>query len=188
MMFELLTDSLFLAIWHSNWLYSRKYRTVWYHPASSRFYLTVLILCKFQEKLTGTLPDSDARATCVKTANPACCVLGVRCWFYVNNSAINRLRREKRVVKRTCRWSEELNSINGLESQPIGRWSTRGSTDAEKEGSNTLEGKHEGGRSIHDWQRVKESVFREFWLLGESFSIFSSFCLSLDTISSVIIG
>jgi hypothetical protein len=84
MMFELLTDSLFVAICHSNWLYSRKYRTAWYHPASSRFYLTFFILCQFQGKLTGTLPDSDARATCVKPANSACCVLGVRCWFYVN--------------------------------------------------------------------------------------------------------
>jgi hypothetical protein len=55
-----------------------KYGTVWYHPASSRFYLTIFILCQFLRKLTGTLPDSDARATCVKLANPACCVLGVR--------------------------------------------------------------------------------------------------------------
>jgi hypothetical protein len=84
MMFRLLTDSLFVAIRRSNWLYSRKHRTAWYHPASSRFYLTVFILCQFQGKLTGTLLDSDARATCVKPANPACCVLGVRCWFYVN--------------------------------------------------------------------------------------------------------
>jgi hypothetical protein len=41
MMFELLTDSLFVAICRSNWLYSRKYRIAWYHSASSRFYLTV---------------------------------------------------------------------------------------------------------------------------------------------------
>jgi hypothetical protein len=79
MMFELLTDSLFVAICRSNWLYSRKYGNVWYHPASSSFYLTVFILCQFQGKLTGTLPDSDTRATCVKPANSACCVLGVRC-------------------------------------------------------------------------------------------------------------
>jgi hypothetical protein len=75
MIFKLLTDSLFVDICRSNWLYSRKYGTVRYHPASSRFYLAVM---------TGTLPDFDARATCVKPANPACCVLGVRCWFYVN--------------------------------------------------------------------------------------------------------
>jgi hypothetical protein len=79
MMFKLLTDSLFVAICCSNWLYSRKYGTVWYHPASSRFYLTVFILCQFQGKLTGTLPDFDARAMCVKPANSACCVLGVWC-------------------------------------------------------------------------------------------------------------
>jgi hypothetical protein len=83
-MFELLRDSLFVAICRANWLHSRKYGTVWYHPTSSRFYLTVFILCQFQGKLTGTLPDSNARATCVKPANPACCVLDVRCRFYVN--------------------------------------------------------------------------------------------------------
>jgi hypothetical protein len=79
MMFELLTHSLIVAICHSNWLHSRKYGTVWYHPASSRFYLIVFILCQFQGKLTGMLLDSDAQATCVKPANSACCVLGVRC-------------------------------------------------------------------------------------------------------------
>jgi hypothetical protein len=58
MMFKLLTDSLFIAICRSNWLHSRKYGTFWYHPASSRFYLTIFMLCQFQGKLTGTLPDS----------------------------------------------------------------------------------------------------------------------------------
>jgi hypothetical protein len=58
MVFKLLTDSLFIAIYRSNWLHSRKYGTVWYHPASSRFYLTIFILCQFQGKLTGTIPDS----------------------------------------------------------------------------------------------------------------------------------
>jgi hypothetical protein len=34
---------------------SRKYGTVWYHPASSKFwYLTALSFVNFQEKLTGT--------------------------------------------------------------------------------------------------------------------------------------
>jgi hypothetical protein len=79
MMFNLLIDSLFVAICRFNWLYSRKYGTVWYHSASSRFYLIVFILRLFQGKLIGTLPDFNARATCVKPANPACCVLGVRC-------------------------------------------------------------------------------------------------------------
>jgi hypothetical protein len=31
-----------------DWLCIRKYGTVWYHPASSRFYLTIFILCQFQ--------------------------------------------------------------------------------------------------------------------------------------------
>jgi hypothetical protein len=40
----------------------------------------------------------------------------------------------------------------------IGRLSTKGSVNKKKEGANqgvTLEGKHSGGGSIHDWQRVK---------------------------------
>jgi hypothetical protein len=49
-MFKLLTDSLFVAICRFNWLYSRKYGTVWYHPTSFRFYLTVFILCQYQGK------------------------------------------------------------------------------------------------------------------------------------------
>jgi hypothetical protein len=77
MVYELLT--LVVAICLSDWLYSRKYGTIWYHPTSSRFYLTFFVLCQFQGKLTGTFPDSDARVTCVKPANSACCVLGVRC-------------------------------------------------------------------------------------------------------------
>jgi hypothetical protein len=37
------------------WLFSRKYGTVWYHPASSKlWYLTALPFVDFQEKLTGT--------------------------------------------------------------------------------------------------------------------------------------
>jgi hypothetical protein len=40
---------------HLIWLLSRKYGTVWYHPASSKlWYLTVLSFVNFQEKLTGT--------------------------------------------------------------------------------------------------------------------------------------
>jgi hypothetical protein len=40
----------------------------------------------------------------------------------------------------------------------IGQWSTRGSVDGEEDGGNqgdTPEGKHGGGGSVHDWQRVK---------------------------------
>jgi hypothetical protein len=37
------------------WLFSRKYGTVWYYPASSKlWYLTALSFVNFQEKLTGT--------------------------------------------------------------------------------------------------------------------------------------
>jgi hypothetical protein len=79
MIFKLPADSLFVAICRLDWLHGRKYGTVWYHPASSMFYLIFFILCQFQGKLTGTLPNSNARVTCVKLANPACCVLGVRC-------------------------------------------------------------------------------------------------------------
>jgi hypothetical protein len=40
---------------HLIWLLSRKYGTVWYHPASSKlWYLIALSFVNFQEKLTGT--------------------------------------------------------------------------------------------------------------------------------------
>jgi hypothetical protein len=45
---------------HPIWLYSRKYGTVWYHPARSKlWYLTTLSSVNFQEKLTGTSRDSS---------------------------------------------------------------------------------------------------------------------------------
>jgi hypothetical protein len=44
---------------HPVWLCSRKYGTVWCHPASSKlWYLTALSFVNFQEKLTGTSCDS----------------------------------------------------------------------------------------------------------------------------------
>jgi hypothetical protein len=44
---------------HPIWLHSRKYGTVWYHPASSKlWYLTALSFVNFQENLTGTSRDS----------------------------------------------------------------------------------------------------------------------------------
>jgi hypothetical protein len=47
---------------HLVWLLSRKYGTVWYHPASSKlWYLTALSFVNFQEKLTGT---SSALCAC----------------------------------------------------------------------------------------------------------------------------
>jgi hypothetical protein len=40
---------------HPIWLLSRKYGTVWYHPASSKlWYLTAFPFVNFQEKMTGT--------------------------------------------------------------------------------------------------------------------------------------
>jgi hypothetical protein len=48
---------------HLVWLLSRKYGTVWYHPASSKlWYLTSLSFVNFQEKLTGTSSLLFARA------------------------------------------------------------------------------------------------------------------------------
>jgi hypothetical protein len=44
---------------HPIWLCSRKYGTVWYHPASSKlWYLTTLSFVNFQGNLTGTSHDS----------------------------------------------------------------------------------------------------------------------------------
>jgi hypothetical protein len=44
---------------HPIWLCSRKYGTVWYHPASSKlWYLNTFPFVNFQEKLTGTSCDS----------------------------------------------------------------------------------------------------------------------------------
>jgi hypothetical protein len=54
-------------------------------------------------------------------------------------------------------WSP-TSSINGLMVQPIGRWSTRESTDGEKKaGIKEIHQKEKqgGGGSIHDWQQVK---------------------------------
>jgi hypothetical protein len=66
---------------HLAWLFSRKYGTVWYYPASSKFwYLTVLSFVNFQEKLTGT---SFALCAC-EASSPACCVIGAERTFCVN--------------------------------------------------------------------------------------------------------
>jgi hypothetical protein len=45
---------------------------------------------------------------------------------------------------------------------------TGGSADEKEEGGNqedTPKGKHGGGGSFHDWQRVKSQVLEDFWLL-----------------------
>jgi hypothetical protein len=61
------------------WLSSRKYGTVWYHPASSMFYLTIFILWQFQENWLARFGSG----TCFKRGS-ACCVLGARCRFCIN--------------------------------------------------------------------------------------------------------
>jgi hypothetical protein len=46
----------------------------------------------------------------------------------------------------------------GQQVRAIGRWLTRGSADGHDKGGiqrNTLDGKHDGGGSVYDWQRVK---------------------------------
>jgi hypothetical protein len=74
---------LVVAICYFDWLCSHKYGTVWYHPAISSFYITVFILCQFQGKLSGTL---RIRQRVLSQLCSACCVLDVRCWFYVNTN------------------------------------------------------------------------------------------------------
>jgi hypothetical protein len=67
---------------HLIWLLSRKYGTVWYHPASFKlWYLTLLSFVNFQEKLTGTSRDSLRVWSQLVSA---CCVFGARCTFCVN--------------------------------------------------------------------------------------------------------
>jgi hypothetical protein len=81
--FNSLANSFYIAMCHLVWLLSRKYGTVWYHPASSKlWYLTFLSFLNFQEKLTGTSSLLFARA---KPAFSACCVFGARCTFCVNS-------------------------------------------------------------------------------------------------------
>jgi hypothetical protein len=67
---------------HPIWLLSRKYGTVWYHPASSKlWYLTALSFVNFQEKLTGT---SCYSLRVWSQLCSACCVFGAGCTFCVN--------------------------------------------------------------------------------------------------------
>jgi hypothetical protein len=68
---------------HLIWLFSRKYGTVWYHPASSKlWYLTALSFVNFQEKI-------DWHVICSlrvwSQLCSACCVIGVECTFRVNS-------------------------------------------------------------------------------------------------------
>jgi hypothetical protein len=84
--------------------------------------------------------------------------------------------KEKQLMRTECNrpneeregWSTELTDGQGGSSllvdqwvKLIGQWSTGGSADGKEEGGNqedAPEGKHGGGRSVHDWRQVKESV------------------------------
>jgi hypothetical protein len=84
---------------HPIWLLSRKYGTVWYHPASSKlWYLTALSFVNFQEKLTGT---SCYSLRVWSQLCSACCVFGSGCTFCVNT--FDRGARD--VTGHLMRWS-----------------------------------------------------------------------------------
>jgi hypothetical protein len=63
LLFPFMVSRMVVVLWQiafysyvsSHLAFSRKYGTVWYHPASSKlWYLTALSFVNFQEKLTGT--------------------------------------------------------------------------------------------------------------------------------------
>jgi hypothetical protein len=82
--FSSLANSFSIAMCHLMWLLSRKYGTVWYHPASSKsWHLTALSFVNFQEKLTGT---SCYSLRVWSQLCSACCVFGARCTFCVNRN------------------------------------------------------------------------------------------------------
>jgi hypothetical protein len=61
--------------------FSRKYGTVWYHPASSKlWYLTVLSFVNFRKIDWHTLESVRV----LSQLRSACCVLGAGCGFCVN--------------------------------------------------------------------------------------------------------
>jgi hypothetical protein len=108
--FNSLENSFYIAMRHLVWLLSRKYGTVWYHPASSKlWYLTTLPFVNFQEKLTGTSPLLSAR---VKPACSACCVFGARCTFCVNNSKTDRIQNVYKISQSIWRNSKCVQSIS----------------------------------------------------------------------------
>jgi hypothetical protein len=150
-MFKLLTDSLFVAICRSNWLCSRKYGTVWYYPASSSFYLTFFHPLSVSGKIAGTLPDFDAWATCVKPANSACCVLGVRCWFYVNTLYVN--------TKNWYREETDMWAEFGRRTPFDRRFSSKHSVEASAVGSTSSFGR----RTV---PRMKAEAFGSAWWRG----------------------
>jgi hypothetical protein len=74
MIFNLLTDSFFVAICLSIWRFGRKYGTVWYHPASSNFlsnYFSSFVSFRKIDSHASDLPRV------LSQHRSACCVLGV---------------------------------------------------------------------------------------------------------------
>jgi hypothetical protein len=73
MIFNLLTDSFFVAICLSIWLFGGKYRTVWYHPASSKFLSNYFSSFVSFRKIDWHASDSTRVLSQLRSA---CCVLG----------------------------------------------------------------------------------------------------------------
>jgi hypothetical protein len=73
--------------------FSRKYRTVWYHLATSKvWYLTAFPFLNFRKNWLARF----GICSFVKLVCSACCVLGVRCEFCVNNTlASGEVKKEK---------------------------------------------------------------------------------------------
>jgi hypothetical protein len=82
MLLYLSTDDSFIAMCLAIWLHSRRYGTVWLQPACSSFYLNIFCpFVSFEANWLARFRKRTLRATCVKPANPACCVIGVRVRF-----------------------------------------------------------------------------------------------------------
>jgi hypothetical protein len=82
---------------HLIWLRSRKYGTVWYHPASSKlWYLTALSFVNFQEKLTGT---SFALCACEASFVRLAVCLALSALFASTGRSKERKKKETRKFK-----------------------------------------------------------------------------------------
>jgi hypothetical protein len=90
--------------------------------------------------------------------------------------------RKNGVVNEIRQWSEEFSPDSGpagqsdrpMASQRIGWWQARGSADGHEEDDiqgHTLDRKYGGGRSAHDWRRVKSQFLEGLRLRRESFTI-----------------
>jgi hypothetical protein len=84
MVLNLLADSLIVAICHLDWLHGRKYGTVWYHPASSMFYLIFFHPLLVSGKIDWHASGFKRPGLVWSQLCSACCVLGMRSQFYVN--------------------------------------------------------------------------------------------------------